>query len=68
MDDGISTSMSILPQELLLEFREGNFVVKCMHRPFNQVSLDQITEWLNATGKKIRGLIGITTIVPALSR
>ena len=44
--------MSDLPPEVLLEFQKGNFVVKQSDRRFNQVSADQSTEWLNATGKK----------------
>jgi len=60
--------MSVLPPEVLLEFQEGNFVVKRTDRRFNQVSADQSTEWLNATGKKSGGLVGITRIVSSLSR
>ena len=60
--------MSTLPPEVLLEFQEGNFVVKRSDRRFNQVSADQSTEWLNATGKKSGGLVGITRITSALSR
>ena len=60
--------MSVLPREVLSEFQEGNFVVKRTDRCFNQVSADQSTEWLNATGKKSGGLVGITRIATALSR
>ena len=60
--------MSDLPQEVLHEFQEGNFVVKRTDRQFNQVSADQSTEWLNATGKKSGGLIGITRISSAINR
>ena len=60
--------MSVLPPEVLHEFQEGNFVVKRANRRFNQVSADQSTEWLNATGKKSGGLVGITRIASALSR
>ena len=60
--------MSVLPPEVLLEFQEGNFVVKRTDRRFNQVSADQSTELLNATGKKSGGLVGIIRISSALSR
>ena len=50
--------MSTLPPEVLLEFQEGNFIVKRTKRCFNQISADQSTEWLNATGKKSFGLVG----------
>ena len=60
--------MSTLPPEVLLEFQEGNFVVKRTERRFNQVSADQSTEWLNVTGKKSSGLVGITRINSALNR
>ena len=60
--------MSTLPPEVPLEFQEGNFVVKRTERRFNQVSADQSTEWLNATGKKSGGLVGITRITSALNR
>ena len=60
--------MSTLPPEVLLEFQEGNFVVKRTERRFNQVSADQRTEWLNATGKKSVGLVGIRIITSALNR
>ena len=60
--------MSTLPPEVLLQFQEGNFVVKRTERRFNQVSADQSTEWLNATGKKSGGLVGITGITSTLNR
>ena len=60
--------MSDLPQEVLHEFQEGNFVVKHTDRQFNQVSADQSAEGLNATGKKSGGLIGITRISSAINR
>ena len=59
--------MSTLP-EVLLEFQEPNFVVKRTERRFNQVSADQSTEWLNATGKRSGGLVGITRITSTLNR
>ena len=60
--------MSDLLQEVLHEFGESNFVVKRTDRQFNQVSADQSTEWLNATGKRNGGSIGITRISSAISR
>ena len=60
--------MSTLPPEVLLEFQEGNFLVKRTERRFNQVSAKQSTEWLNATGKKSGVLVRITRITSALNR
>ena len=60
--------MARLPQTVLREFEQGNFVVKHANRQFNQVSPDHSTEWLNATGKKCGGLVGITRRATALSR
>ena len=60
--------MSTLLPEVLLEFQEGNFVVKRTERRFNQVSSDQRTVWLNATGKKSGGLVEITRITSSLNR
>ena len=54
--------MAKLPQVVLREFQQGNFVVKHSNRKYNQVSADHITEWLNATGKNSGGLVGITRI------
>ena len=61
-------AMSTLPPEVLLEFQEGNVVVKRTERRFNSVSADQSTEWLNATGKKSGDLVGIRIITSALNR
>ena len=61
--------MAQLPPDILHEFQQGHFVVKQTNRRFNQVSPDQSTEWLNATGKKSGGeLVGITKVASALSR
>jgi len=60
--------ISVLPPEVLLEFQEGNFVVKQPYRRFNQVSADKSTEWLHATGKNSMALVGIIRIVSVLSR
>ena len=60
--------MAKLPPDILREFQQGNFVVKHANRRFNQVSPDHSTEWLNATGKKSGGLVGITKVPSALSR
>ncbi len=60
--------MANLPPDVLHEFQQGNFVVKQSKRRFNQVSPDQSTEWLNATGKNSGGLVGITRETSALSR
>lgn len=57
-----------LPHEVLAEFQQGNFVVKRSVGTFNQVDPDQSQEWLNATGKKGGGIVGITRTPSALSR
>ena len=57
-----------LPIELLSEFQDGNFVVKRSAGTFNQVDPGQSQEWLNATGKKGGGIVGITRTPSALSR
>ena len=60
--------MHQLPAEVLEEFKTGNFVVKWSSANCKQVSPDQAQEWLNATGKKGRGVVGITKTASALSR
>ena len=60
--------MALLPQDVLMEFTAGNFVVKQSTRSFNQVSPDHSTEWLNVIGKKSGGLVGITRLSAALNR
>ena len=62
------SEMNRLPQEVLQEFQEGNFVVKESERRFSQVEPDHSQEWLNGTGKKSGGIIGITRTVTALSK
>ena len=47
-------------QELYEEFMNGNFVVKKRDGKFNQVPIDQATEWQNTTCKISNGIIGIT--------
>lgn len=48
-------------------FEAGNFVVKQSNAKYNQVDPDQSQEWLNATGKKGGGIVGITRTPTALS-
>ena len=60
--------MNCLPPEVLQEFQAGNFVVKESGRKFNQVSPDHSQEWLNGTGKKSGGIVGITRNISALGR
>ena len=60
--------MNRLPDEVLEEFRKGNFVVKISKSKYNQVDPDQSQEWLNGTGKRGGGIVGITKNVSALSR
>ena len=63
-----TAEMHQLPTDVLEEFKKGNFVVKRSSAKFNQVSPDQAQEWLNATGKKGGGIVGITKTPSALSR
>ena len=60
--------MNMLPQQVLSEFREGNFVVKVGHGKFNQVDGDHGQEWLNGAGKRGGGIVGITKSITALNR
>ena len=60
--------MNQLPVEVLEQFREGNWVVKGSDHMFNQVDPDHSQEWLNATGKRGGGIVGITKTTSALSR
>ena len=57
-----------LPDNLKCEFMRGNFVVKRSAHTFNQVDPDQAHEWINGTGKKNGGIVGITKKVSALGR
>jgi len=47
---------------------DKKFVVKRSKRRLNQIDPDQSQEWLNGTGKKGGGIIGITKTTTALSR
>ena len=60
--------MHQLPEPVLSEFQRGNFVVKRSGQKFNQVDPDQAMEWINGTGKKGGGIIGITKTTPALCK
>ena len=60
--------MHQLPETVASEFRKGNFVVKRSAQRYNQVDPDQAMEWINGTGKKGGGIIGITKTTSALSR
>ena len=60
--------MHQLPEPVLSEFQRGNFVVKRSDQKFNQVDPDQAMEWINGTGKKGGGIIGITKTTSALCR
>ena len=60
--------MNQLPVDVQIEFQDGNFVVKRAKLTFNQVSPDQSQEWLNGTGKRGGGIIGIAKTSSALSR
>ena len=55
--------MKALPHtapEVYQEFLMGNFVVKRSRHRFNQVPVDQATEWINRLCKISNGIIGIT--------
>lgn len=60
--------MHKFPPEMKEEFLQGNFVVKGSDQKFNQVDPDHSQEWLNSTGKKGGGIVGLTKTTPALSR
>ena len=49
-------------------FQDGYFVVKIGKTKYNQVDPDQAQEWLNDTGKRGGGIVGITKTITALSR
>jgi hypothetical protein len=52
--------MKNLPAKVKDEFLEGNFVIKQSSHRFNQVPIDQATEWVNRICKLSNGIIGIT--------
>ena len=60
--------MNQLPVEVLQQFQQGNLVVKGSDGRFNQVYPDHSQEWLNGTGKRGGGIVGITKTSSALSR
>ena len=60
--------MHQLPEAVQTEFQKGKFVVKRSVLKFNQVEPDQAMEWINGTGKKAGGIIGITKTTSALCR
>ena len=60
--------MHQLPEPVLSEFKRGNFVVKRSAHKFSQADPDQAMEWINGTGKKGGGIIGITKTISALFR
>ena len=52
--------LSLEQTEVYQEFVGGNFVVKKTNGAFNQVPIDQATEWVNTLCKLSNGIIGIT--------
>ena len=60
--------MNMLPNEVLTEFKQGNFVIKGKEWSFNQVDGDQAQEWQNGISKTSGGIIGITKFLTALNR
>ena len=60
--------MKQLPQQVQIKFDKGNWIVKDFSQRFNQVDPDQSQEWLNGTGKRGGGIVGITRMTAALCR
>ena len=60
--------MHQLPESILSEFQRANFVVKRSSGKFKKVDPDQAMEWINGTGKRGVGIIGITKTSSALCR
>ena len=60
--------MKQLPEEVKEEFVKGDFVVKCSANKFNQVDPDHAQEWLNGTGKRAGGIVGVTKTISVLMR
>eukprot|EP00795_Rhopilema_esculentum_P012299 gene12299-2946_t len=60
--------MKQLPDELKEEFAKGNSVAKCSARKFSEVDPDHAQEWLNGTGKRAGGKVGITKTSSTLLR
>ena len=58
--------MHQFPEPVLSEFKRGSCVVKKSAHEFSQVDPDQAMEWINGTGKKGGGIIGITKTTSAL--
>jgi len=54
--------------DVFSEFMAGNFVVKKTKARFNQVPVDQATEWMNKLCKVSNGIIGITKTDSARDR
>ena len=52
--------LPITAPEIYAEFMSGNFVIKRSKKRFNQVPVDQATEWMNRMCKISNGIIGIT--------
>ena len=60
--------MHQLPEPVLSQFKRDHFVVKRSAHKFSQIDPDQAMEWINGTGKKGGGIIGITKTTSALCR
>ena len=56
------------PGPVLSELKSVNFVVKRSVHKFSKVDPDQAMEWINGTGKKGGGIIGITKTTSVLCR
>ena len=61
-------SLELSAHEVYQEFVGGNFVVKKTNGAFNQVPIDQATEWVKNLCKLSNGIIGITKIDSARDR
>ncbi|KAL9962372.1 hypothetical protein ACROYT_G031467 [Oculina patagonica] len=60
--------MKQLPEEVQTMFDKGNWGMKVSSWQFNQFDPDQSQEWLNGTGKKGGGIVGITRTTAVLCR
>ena len=55
--------LTVTAPDVHRDFAEGNFVVKRSSHRFNQVPVDQATEWQNRMYKLSSGIIGITPTI-----
>ena len=68
MGSGVSSGDASASKTVLSEFKRGNFDGKRSAHTFSQVDPDQTMQWINGTGKKGGGIIGITKTTSALCK